>query len=251
MKLTRAIIIDDEENNIKNLLDLLRTYCPEVEVCDTAQSAVEAVVKIKSAQPDLVFLDVEMPGGTGFDMLEALSPIHFQVIFVTAYDQYAIKAIRFCAIDYLLKPVDILELQQAVQRAIRNQQENSFVHTTQQLLENRNKEMSQLKIGLPTLERILFVELNEIVRCLGENNYSYVYLSDGKNVLISKTLKEFEELLADKGFMRVHQSHLVNHKYIRSFEKQDGGFIKLTDGSSIPVSRQRKGFVLDMLKKLS
>ncbi|MCU4164071.1 LytR/AlgR family response regulator transcription factor [Carboxylicivirga caseinilyticus] len=249
MKSIRALIIDDEENNINNLKDLLQYYCPEVEICDTAQNAAEGIKKIKAVQPELVFLDVQMPGGTGFELLEALSPITFQVIFVTAFDQYAIRAIRFCAIDYLLKPVDILDLQQAVQRAIRNLQEKNQIHAPQQFIENRKQEANKQKIGLPTAERILFVELHEITRCVGESNYTHVYLMDGKSILISKTLKEFDELLCDKGFTRVHQSHLVNLKYVRSFEKYDGGYLKMNDGTSIPVSRQRKNTVMDLLTK--
>ncbi|MBS2100174.1 LytR/AlgR family response regulator transcription factor [Carboxylicivirga linearis] len=250
MKTIRALIIDDEENNIANLQDLLQNYCPEVEICDTAQSAADGIAKIKATQPDLVFLDVQMPGGTGFDMLEALSPITFQVIFVTAFDQYAIRAIRFCAIDYLMKPVDILDLQQAVQRAIRNLQESTSKQAPQQLIENRQQEAEKLKIGLPTAERILFVELHEIVRCVGESNYTHVHLTDGKSILISKTLKEFDELLCDKGFVRTHQSHLVNLKYIRSFEKNDGGYLKMNNGTSVPVSRQRKSTVMDLFNRI-
>lgn len=250
MKTIRAIIIDDEENNIANLQDLLQNYSPEVEVCETAQSASEGIAKIKSKQPDLVFLDVQMPGGNGFDMLEALSPINFQVIFVTAFDQYAIRAIRFCAIDYLMKPLDILDLQQAVQRAIQNLQETTPIQAPQQFIENRNQAPGKIKIGLPTAERILFVELNEIVRCVGESNYTHVHLINGERILISKTLKEFDELLADKGFARVHQSHLIHLKYVRSFEKNDGGYLKMNDGATVPVSRQRKSVVMDLFNRM-
>lgn len=246
----RAILIDDEENNIKNLQDILQRYCPEVEVCATALSAAEGMSHVKAHQPDLVFLDVQMPNATGFDLLEALSPINFQVIFVTAYDQYAIKAIRFCAIDYLLKPIDIMDLQQAVKRAIHNKNSKSTRHAPQQLLENRNASNNNLKIGLPTAERILFVEIHELVRCVGENNYTHVHLMNGKQVLISKTLKEFEELLSDKGFIRVHQSHLVQLRYVRSFEKQDGGFLKMVDHSSVPISRHRKAAVMQVLNRI-
>ncbi len=247
----RAIIVDDEENNIKNLQDLLQNYCPEVEVCTTALSAAEGMAKIKSHQPDLVFLDVQMPKATGFDLLEALSPVHFQVIFVTAYDQYAIKAIRFCAIDYLLKPIDILELQQAVKRAIQNKNSIQTTLAPQQLLNNQNASTDKLKIGLPTAERILFIELHELIRCEGENNYTHVHLLNGKQILISKTLKEFEELLSDKGFVRVHQSHLVQMSYVRSFEKHDGGYLKMADHASVPISRQRRSTVLEALNRLS
>lgn len=243
-----AIIVDDERNNCENLKELLDKYCPEVEIVDMAHSAAEGNERISCLKPSLVFLDIQMQGGSGFDLLERLKPVTFEVIFVTAFDQYAIRAIRFCAIDYLLKPVDILELQSAVSRAANKilQREPNLSLTN--LLENRNQEKDDLKIALPTAERILFVQISEIIRCLGDNNYTTVYLKSSDSVLVSKTLKEYEELLSDKGFLRVHQSHLINLRYVRSFEKQDGGYLKMTDGASVPISRQRKQQVLQQLK---
>ena len=248
MEKITAIIVDDERNNCENLKELLSKYCPEIEVVGIAHSAEGGIESISRLKPALVFLDIQMQGGSGFDLLEQLKRISFEVIFVTAFDQYAIRAIRFCAIDYLLKPVDILELQSAVSRAANKilQREPNLSLTN--LLENRNPEKDDLKIALPTAERILFVQVSEIIRCLGDNNYTTVYLKSGESVLVSKTLKEYEELLGDKGFLRVHQSHLINHNYIRSYEKQDGGFLKMTDGVSVPISRQRKQHVLQQLK---
>lgn len=243
-----AIIVDDERNNCENLKELLGKYCPEVEIVGMAHSAAEGIEGISRLRPSLVFLDIQMQGGSGFDLLEQLRPVSFEVIFVTAFDQYAIRAIRFCAIDYLLKPVDILELQSAVSRAVNKilQREPNLSLTN--LLENRNPEKDGLKIALPTAERILFVQISEIIRCLGDNNYTTVYLKNSDSVLVSKTLKEYEELLTDKGFLRVHQSHLINLRYVRSFEKQDGGYLKMTDGASVPISRQRKQHVLQQLR---
>jgi two-component system LytT family response regulator len=189
-----------------------------------------------------------MQGGSGFDLLERIKPITFEVIFVTAFDQYAIRAIRFCAVDYLLKPVDILELQAAVRRAISKIQSENPNMAMATLLSNRKHEHADPKIALTTSERILFVQISDIVRCLGENNYTTVFLQNGISILVSKTLKEFEELLSDKGFLRTHQSHLISHRYIRSFEKQDGGYLKMTDGVCVPISRQRKAQVLQQLK---
>jgi two-component system LytT family response regulator len=243
-----AIVVDDERNNCENLKELLRKYCPEVEVVDMVNSAAEGIESISRLKPSLVFLDIQMQGGSGFDLLERLKPVSFEVIFVTAFDQYAIRAIRFCAIDYLLKPVDILELQSAVSRAANKILQRKPNLSLTNLLENRNSKKDDLKIALPTAERILFVQISEIIRCLGDNNYTTVYLKNGESILVSKTLKEYEELLADKGFLRVHQSHLINHHYIRSYEKQDGGFLKMTDGVSVPISRQRKQQVLQQLK---
>lgn len=246
-----AIIVDDEWNNCENLKELLHKYCPAVEIVDMAHSAAEGIESISRLKPSLVFLDIQMQGGSGFDLLEQLKPVSFEVIFVTAFDQYAIRAIRFCAIDYLLKPVDILELQSAVSRAANKilQREPNLSLTN--LLENRNQEKDNFKIALPTAERILFVHLSEIIRCLGDNNYTTVFLKNGASVLVSKTLKEYEELLTDNGFLRVHQSHLINVRYVRSFEKQDGGYLKMTDGTSVPISRQRKQQVLQQLRIIS
>jgi len=243
-----AILVDDERNNCENLKELLGKYCPEIEIVGTTYSASEAVDSISRLKPALVFLDIQMQGGSGFDLLEQLKPVSFEVIFVTAFDQYAIRAIRFCAIDYLLKPVDILELQSAVSRAVNKVLQREPNQSLTNLLENRNPEKDDLKIALPTAERILFVQVSEIIRCLGDNNYTTVFLKNNDSVLVSKTLKEYEELLSDKGFLRVHQSHLINLRYVRSFEKQDGGYLKMTDGASVPISRQRKQQVLQQLK---
>lgn len=243
-----TLIVDDERNNCENLKELLNQYCGELEIVGMAHSASEGIAAILHLKPSLVFLDIQMQGGSGFDLLEQIKPVDFEVIFVTAFDQYAIRAIRFCAIDYLLKPVDLLELQAAVKRAANKirQRDPNLAMTT--LLANRNTATDDLKIALPTAERILFVLVSEIIRCLGENNYTTVFLKNGTSVLVSKTLKEYEELLADKGFLRVHQSHLINSNYIRSYEKHDGGYLKMTDGASAPISRQRKQQVLQQLK---
>lgn len=246
-----AVIVDDEINNCENLKDLLHKYCPEVEIIGIAHNAADGVNAILKLKPALIFLDIQMPGGSGFDLLEQLKPVSAEIIFVTAFDQFAIRAIRFCAIDYLLKPVDILELQTAVARArnkIRRQEPNLSMTN---LLENQKRYNENLKIALPTSERVLFVQLSEITRCLGDNNYTTVFLKNGESVLVSKTLKEYEELLSDKGFIRVHQSHLINISFVRSFEKQDGGYLKMTDGVSVPISRQRKPDVFRCLKLTS
>lgn len=251
MKKMQAIIIDDEEFNRRNLEELLGTYCPEIEIAGTAPNAREGKLLIEGKKPALVFLDIQMPGASGFDMLDQLKPIDFEVIFVTAFDQYAIRAIRLCAIDYLLKPIDILDLQAAVNRAVVkiNGQEPNLALAN--MIDNTQGKYQEEKIALPSSERLLFVALSEITRCQGDNNYTTVFLQNGDSVLVSKTLKEYEELLSANGFLRVHQSHLVNLSYVRSFEKQDGGYLKMADGSSVSISRQRKQKVLSLLKKLT
>jgi len=246
----RSIIIDDELNNCENLKNILERYCPEVEVSGMAHSAAEGLELITRERPQLIFLDIQMPGGSGFDMLESIRKPTFDVIFVTAYNQYAIKAIRQSAIDYLLKPVNILELKEAVSRVAEkmNHQHNENEKLLN-YLENQKNTESQRKIALPSSERLLFVKVEDIVRCKGENNYTYIYLTDGSSILVSKTLKEYEEILSEEKFIRVHQSHLINALHVASFEKRDGGYLKMSDGSTVTISRQRKEFVLSTLSR--
>lgn len=244
-----SVIIDDEINNCQNLQSILDRYCPEVEVLGMAHSAADGLELINSTHPELVFLDIQMPGGSGFDLLESIKKPNFDVIFVTAFNQYAIKAIRKSAIDYLLKPVNILDLKDAVSRAIEKRKQNSKGNEqVQNFLESQHLKASQRKIALPTSERLLFVTVENIAHCQGENNYTNIFMTDGTSVLVSKTLKEYEELLSEDGFLRVHQSHLINTKHISSYEKRDGGYLKMSDGSTIAISRQRKEFVLATLK---
>ena len=244
----KAIIIDDEEHNCLNLQKMLQRYCAEVEVFGFAQSASAGLELIKNLKPNLVFLDIEMPGGTGFDLLQMTEKHNFDVIFVTAYDQYAIKAIRFCAIDYLLKPVDYIDLVMAVNRVTakhkEKQEQNLPFHN---YIENLNNTGTERKIALVSSDRNLFVKVKEIIRCEGENNYTQVFLINGEKIMVSRTLKDFEELLEDVGFIRVHQSHLINIEHIRSLEKKDGGCIRMCDKSSVNISRQRKDRVLELL----
>lgn len=242
----RSIIIDDEVNNCLNLKNILNTYCPEVEVLDMGHSALEGLKLIETHQPELIFLDVEMPGGTGFDLLERLPDKDLKVIFVTAYNEYAIKALRLSAIDYLLKPINILDLKAAVARAThqKTDEEKAALH---HYLANKSRENGDRMIALPTAERIVYVRIREIIRFRGESNYTYVYLLDGTHVLVSRTLKEYEDLLADSSFIRTHQSHMVNQNHVKSYEKQEGGYLKMVDDSLVGVSRQRKDHVLKTL----
>jgi two-component system LytT family response regulator len=246
----KAIIIDDEEHNCLNMGKMLNSYCPEVEVAGYAQSASVGLELIKTAKPELIFLDIEMPIQTGFDLLQMTEHHNFEVIFVTAFDQYAIKAIRFCAIDYLLKPVDYKELVIAVNRVIeKNNERQSRNKSYQNYIENINNSLIDRKIALVSSDRHLFVKVKDIIRCEGENNYTNVFLTNGENVLVSRTLKDFEELLEENGFIRVHQSHLINIEKIQSYEKKDGGFFKMSDKSTVYISRQRRDKVMQVLSK--
>ena len=243
----QAIIVDDEQNNRDNLRQLLQKYCPQVNVISLCASAKEAAKNIETQKPELVFLDIEMPDGNGFSLLEKLAPINFEVIFVTAYDHYGIKAIKFSALDYLLKPIDVTELIQAVAKAqekITQQQENERM---QHLLQNNKLPDENKTLALSLADKIEFVEINTIIRCEAENNYTTFFLNDGQKLVVSKTLKEYDDLLSPFHFLRVHQSHLINLNYVKSFIKNDGGYIRMKDGSSVSISRQRREAVLKIL----
>ncbi|MGC4013873.1 MAG: LytTR family DNA-binding domain-containing protein [Luteolibacter sp.] len=219
----RTIIIDDEPHNIENTSALLEKYCPGVVIAGTAGSAAEGVSLIRSRQPDLVLLDIQMPGETGFDLLKALPRIDFEVIFVTAYDQYGIQAIKFSALDYILKPIDPSELQKAIQKAadtIAKRRHNLSLDNLMDYI--RQGKMELPKIALPTLTEIMYVKVDEIVRCEASNNYTHFFLAGGETILVCKTLKEFGELLQPHGFLRTHQSHLVNVHFVKSYLKEDG-----------------------------
>lgn len=242
-----ALIIDDEKNGRENLAGLVRQYCPQLKIVAEAATVDEAIEKINEFQPRLIFLDIEMPGGNGFKLLEHFKTFPFEVIFVTAYDNYAIKAIRFSASDYILKPINLNELIDAVEKVsqrIRQQIENERIR---QLYQN-SLHPSNPKIGLPTGERIEFVEVKTIIRCQGESNYTHLYFTTKKPLLVAKSLVEFEELLADHGFIRVHKSHLVNLNHVTSISKNDGGILTMSNGDSVLISRRRKDFTQSQLK---
>lgn len=244
----RTLLIDDEAPNHRELSRLLQENCPQIQILGQAYNAAEARTLYLEQGPDLLFLDIEMPGGNGFQFLASIQPVRAEVIFVTAYDKYAIQAIKFAALDYLLKPVNPEELKAAVNRAQQKILARWGNLQLQALLENLRNPQQQPKIALPSLDRVDFVEPDQILRCQADNTYTHVFLSDGSKILISKTLREFSQLLGDYGFLRTHQSHLVNRKYVRSLLKQDGDVLLLTDGSTVPVSLRQKGEVLAGLK---
>ena len=245
----KSIIIEDEKSNRENLAKILSEYCSEVNVVAQCASAIEGRKAILEHRPDLVFLDIEMPGGDGFSLLESFEEINFEVIFVTAYNQYGVKAVKFCALDYLLKPVDILELSQAIEKVQKRLKVKSDKLRMQTLLANRGNE-SNPKIALPLSDKIIFIEITSIIRCQGEGNYTHIHLKGEEKLLASKTLKEFEELLSDYNFLRVHQSHLINLNEVKAYMKTDGGYIKMNDSSSVSISRQRKEMVMDRLRNI-
>jgi len=245
MNMIKAIIVDDEANNRENLRLALASYCQEVTVIGEADSALTAMDLIKAVEPQLVFLDIAMPLGSGFDLLESLPSIDFDIIFVTAYDQYAIRAIKFAAVDYLLKPINVLELKKAVERVANKQSKSTQNDHLEVLLHNLQQQ--EKKIALPQSDHIEFVPVGNIVRCQGDRNYTHFFLQGGRKLLVSRTLKEFVELLDGHNFYRVHQSHLVNLDRIQKYSKRDGGMLITEDGAKIPVARARKEELLARL----
>lgn len=242
-----ALIIDDERNGRENLSGLIRQYCPQLNIVAEAASVTEAIEKIEKFCPRLVFLDIEMPGGNGFKLLEHFKTFPFEVIFVTAYDNYAIKAIRFSASDYILKPINLNELVAAVEKACRQIEQQSENERIRQLYQN-TLHPGEARIGLPHSDRIEFFEVKNIIRCQGESNYTHLFFSTKKPLLVAKTLVEFEELLADHGFIRVHKSHLVNLHHVTSYSKNENMTLTLSNGDLVLVSRRRKDYVTACFK---
>ncbi|MEJ5146587.1 LytR/AlgR family response regulator transcription factor [Sphingobacterium sp. MYb388] len=246
----RAILIDDENSNLENLRILLEKHCPQVTIIATAQSVRDAVDVIENYVPDLVFLDIQMGDKTGFDVLKLLPMRNFDVIFVTAYDQYGIEAIKFAALDYLLKPIDIEELMHAVKKAERKFTRQIQTSQLDFLLQQLKKpEPTISKIALPMQSEIRYVSLSEIIRCEADNTYTHFFLSNGEKILVSKSLKEYSDLLRPNGFLRTHQSHLVNPKYVKSWLKEDGGILLLISGDKIPISKPNKDIVKQALQQ--
>ncbi|HEY5462026.1 MAG TPA: LytTR family DNA-binding domain-containing protein [Hanamia sp.] len=245
----RAVIIDDEKNNIDNLIGLLKKYSLNVDVTGIAMNADDGVKVILNDHPDLLFLDIQMPDKNGFDVLRALPQHPFEVIFVTAYDQYGIQAVKFAAIDYLLKPINPEELKISIAKVedkLNKKKGNLQLENLMELIKNKDSK-NEHKLALATTKEIRFVNTKNIVRCESSNAYTKFFLTDGKSIMVSKPIFEYEELLNDYDFIRCHQSHLVNKKFIKSFIKEDGGHLLLEDNTQIPVSRSKKENVLKAL----
>jgi len=245
----RAVIIDDEKNNIDNLAGLLKKQALNVEVTGIAKNGDDGIEVILGTRPDLLFLDIQMSGKNGFDVLRALPHHQFEVIFVTAYDQYGIQAVKFAAIDYLLKPINPEELKISIAKVeskLNEKKGNLQLENLLELIKHKDSKKEH-KLALATTKEIRFVNTGDIVRCESSNAYTKFYLVDGKSIMVSKPIFEYEELLNDYDFIRCHQSHLVNKKYIKSLIKEDGGRLLLEDNTQIPVSRSKKENVLKAL----
>jgi two-component system LytT family response regulator len=238
--MTNAIIIDDETKGRLALREKLAAYCPQIKILAEATNGQEAIMLIQHHKPQLIFLDIEMPRMNGFEMLNELPEKNFHIIFTTAYDQYAIKAIKYAAFDYLLKPIDIEELRMAVSK-IDIQENNQTKKQVELLSQNMQQTKRQLsKLAIPTLDGLLFYNINDIIHLEANSNYTNIYLTNKIKITASKTLKEFEELLPDNIFFRTHHSHLINLNFIKRYIKGDGGQIELQNGSYVDVARRKK-----------
>lgn len=245
----KAILIDDIEQARLTFKTDLQAYAPDVEIIAEAGGVVEGAKLLKKIQPDILFLDIQMQDGSGFDLLDVLPEINFKIIFITASDAHAIKAFRYAAIDYLLKPVDPDELVNALdkyRKTSTNESENYKLLNDS--LKNHHK--AHERLALHSQDKINIVNIADILRCESSINYTEFHFVGAKKMLVSKTLKEFEDLLTELGFYRVHQSHLVNTKFIREYVKTEGGHLIMTDGSMIPVSTRKKAEVMKMLEEL-
>lgn len=247
----KCIIVDDEILVAGNLVMLLKRYCPDVEIEGVAHSAKEAEIQIRDKRPDLVFLDVEMPHGNGFDLLSRFDKIDFGVIFVTAFDHYAIKAIKFSAIDYLLKPIDINELVAAVSKAQLQLKSRSVNQGLNLLLHNLAQPSTKLqKLTLPTMDGMIFVNIDEILYCKSDGNYTSFYLMNGQNPLVTRQIGTYEDLLPEPLFCRIHRQYIINVNKVSKYIKGRGGYVVMSDGKVIDVSVRKKEDFLNAYKRM-
>ncbi|HVX48782.1 MAG TPA: LytTR family DNA-binding domain-containing protein [Chitinophagaceae bacterium] len=245
-----AVIIDDEKKCISLLRHLVERHCTDISIVAEAENAVEGIEAIQKHNPGLVFLDIEMPDKTGFELLNSLPDIHFDIIFTTAYNHYAIKAIRFSALDYLLKPVDIDELKNAVARVYRKHLKKERQESIDLLMNNvRAPQTGFSRISLSTQDGLVILHVNEILYCEASGTYTIFYLKNKEKIIVSKTLKEYEELLKDHHFFRAHNSFLVNLNEVKKYIKGDGGSVIMSNGEEVFVSKRRKEEFLAVLNK--
>lgn len=243
-----AILIDDEQHGLETLSWQLTQFCPEVQILGTFTDPKKAISEILLENPTVVFLDIEMPAMNGFQFLEQFDQISFEVIFTTAYDEFAVKAFKVSALEYLLKPIIKDELISSVEK-LKSITQNSDKPQQFELLKNVYDRSRLNKVALPTFDGLEFVEVDNIIRCEADDNYTHVHLVDRESILVSKTLKEIEELLFEHGFHRVHYSHLINLNKIKKYIKGDGGYVILEDDSSVNVSRSKKESFLKIFQR--
>lgn len=250
-----ALLIDDDSNLRNGMKSLLQRYAPEIAIIGEADSVTTGIQAMEKLTPQVVFLDIQLGDGTGFDILEQVAhktgKSSSHIVFITAHEQYAIKAFRFSALDFLLKPVDPEELQKVIVKIKSVLEKNVDYAHIDLLLENIRKKVDNFKrIALSTSDGIHLFEIADIIRCESEDNYTKFYIRNNKPVLISKTLKDYEDLLTEHGFERIHQSHLINLSYLKSYIKKDGGYVVMSDNSHLPISQRKKERLQEFLKTI-
>jgi two-component system LytT family response regulator len=243
-KLITAIIVDDDPFCCFQLQDIISKYSLGIEVKAICNSGEEGIAKIREVNPGLVFLDVEMPGMNGFEMLRKLPAINFEIVFTTAHQQYAIRAIRFSALDYLVKPIDATTLQETIDR-LRDKKDGQ----KQLELVGLPTEIKLSNLAVPTMEGLLFIGLQDIVRCESDDKYTKIFLTDKKMVMASRTLGDFEAILYPHGFFRIHKSYLINLKHLKKYLRGEGGQVIMVDGSTLDVSRRKKEELLGLVSQ--
>lgn len=247
----KSIIVDDEEDGRESLKLVITKFCPEVKIAALCSSADEGIAAINAFKPELVFLDIQMPQKSGFNMLEELGEFDFEVIFVTAFDNYAIKAIKFSALDYLLKPLDVDELQKAVQKAMERIHQKNHKINYQSLMNNIKHTTRKIdRLAIPDSEGIVFEKVDDIIFCEADGNYTTIHLIGKRKIIVSKNLKDFEMMLSDNGFFRIHHAYLVNLKHIRKYVRGEGGYVILAEDHHLDVSRRKKEAFIQVLHKV-
>ncbi len=246
----RCVLIDDESNSLEMMEWLLKTYCPQVKIEAMCNAAAKGIEAINQHKPDLVFLDIEMPHMNGFDMLEQFDKLFFDVVFCTAYDQFAIKAFKYSALNYLLKPVDPDDLKETIRR-IEEKKSTPSREQVELLLQNirQTAKPTVQRIALTTGDGMIFVPTQDILYCQAESNYTSVVLAGGKKVLVSKVLKEIDEALSGPDFFRIHNSFLINLNHIKKYVRGEGGYIIMEDGANISISRSRRQDFMEQFSK--
>jgi len=245
----RTVIVEDEQKSLLTLITLLERYCPDIKVIGTGNYVEAGIRVIRELKPELVFLDIAMPDGDAFDLLNRIGKVEFEIIFITAYNEYALKAFEFSALHYLLKPVNYTELQGAVNRYLKLRS-SSNIQTRLDILNNSLRNHFD-KISLPSNEGLVIVEIQEIVRFEAAGNYSTVFFSKGVSMIVTKSLNQFEEILTGLNFIRIHNTHLINLRYVKKYHRGQGGTVTMNNGTEITVSRTRKNEFLKGLKTLS
>lgn len=245
----KAIIIDDENRTRDLIAKMINSFGLDIEAIPAGENVQSGIRAIEEHQPDIVFLDIQMPDGTGFDLLKAVPNKNFEVIFITAHEEFAIKAIKFSALDYILKPVDPEELKNAVENALKTmnhkRDESQF-----EALQNNISAQQKRRLVLKTQESVHVVDLDQIIRCESDRNYTSFYLTENRKILVSKTLKEFETLLIGYNFIRVQQSHLINLDFVDRYNKGNGGSVVMRDGSEVPLSPAKREIFFKILENL-